>query len=57
MARVESAQGGCLVNVCHVSGQWGVRERKMLMMISRFLVRVMGKMGGEQTLEEEEPGF
>ena len=46
-----------MVNVCHVSGQWGVRERKMLMMISRFLVRVMGKMGGEQTLEEEEPGF
>lgn len=46
-----------MVNVCQISGWWGVRQRKMLRMISSFLVLVAGQMGGEGTLEEEEADF
>lgn len=56
VVRTEAARGDGLVNVCQVSGWWGVRERKTLRTISRFLVLVTGQMGGEGTLEEEEAG-
>lgn len=50
-------RGGCSVDVCQVRGWSGLRGRRTLRTISRFLTLVTGHMGGAGTLVEEEAGF